>query len=76
MLYCQLRPAVKNFFGGATKNADSRASGRKVGRPASYGEGMDTQEGKISFVKIGRAVRIPEKEIERIQENTIPAKQS
>ena len=32
---------------------------------------------KISYAKIGRAVRIPEKEIERIiQENTIPAKRS
>ena len=32
---------------------------------------------KISYAKIGRAVQIPEKEIERIiQENTIPAKRS
>ena len=30
---------------------------------------------KISYVKIGRAVRIPEQEIERIiRENTIPAR--
>lgn len=32
---------------------------------------------KISYVKIGRAVRIPEQEIERIiRENTVPAKRS
>ncbi len=32
---------------------------------------------KISYVKIGRAVRIPKEEIERlIRENTIPAREA